>query len=128
MKPQVPEGYWDRPVVRQALLARDVAGIYRLLQRVGISQRRIAAWTEQSQSEISEILAGRQVSSYEVLSRIQVGLGIPPGRMGLLYDLETLTILGPSHPQWASVPEPFRLREVTPMETVIYNTPGPYWD
>lgn len=126
---QVPDGYWDHPRMRQALLTRDVAGIYHLLQRVGISQRRIAAWTEQSQSEISEILAGRQVNSYDVLSRIQQGLGIPAGRMGMQYDLETLVILGPSHPQWQHVPEPLRLRpEVSAIEAVIYGTEGPYWD
>jgi hypothetical protein len=56
--------------MREALARRDMAAVYRLLQRYGMSQRRIAAWTEQSQSEISEILGGRQVTaaSYDVLS------------------------------------------------------------
>jgi tetratricopeptide (TPR) repeat protein len=37
-------------------------------------------------SEVSEILKGRQVMSYDVLVRIAEGLGIPRGLMGLAYD------------------------------------------
>jgi transcriptional regulator with XRE-family HTH domain len=58
------------------------------LQRYGISQRRIAALTTQSQSEISEILAGRRVVSYDVLVRIADGLRVPRGWMGLAYEEE----------------------------------------
>jgi transcriptional regulator with XRE-family HTH domain len=39
-----------------------------------------------SQSEVSEILKGRQVMSHDVLVRIAEGLGIPRGLMGLAYD------------------------------------------
>lgn len=77
---------WERPQMRQALAARDMATVYRSLQRIGVSQRHIAALTAQSQSEISEILKGRQVMAYEVLGRIADGLGIPRGYMGLAYD------------------------------------------
>ncbi|GII77312.1 XRE family transcriptional regulator [Sphaerisporangium rufum] len=77
---------WERPAMRQALASRDIAGVYQLLQRVGVSQRRIAALTGQSQSEISEILNGRQVMAYDVLVRIADGLGVPRGYMGLAYD------------------------------------------
>ena len=49
---------------------------------------------------MSEILTGRRVVSYEVLERIYVGLLIPPGHMGMAYDLDTINLLGPSHPQW----------------------------
>ena len=80
---------WSRPDMRLALANRDVAAMYRILQRHGVSQRRIAAATEQSQSEISEILAGRHVCSYDVLARIAEGLSIPRGRMGLAYDDDT---------------------------------------
>jgi transcriptional regulator with XRE-family HTH domain len=76
---------WERSDMRQALAARDVAAIFRLLQQCGVSQRRIAALTGQSQSEISEILGGRQVMAYDVLARIADGLGIPRGYMGLAY-------------------------------------------
>ncbi|MGN9783441.1 hypothetical protein ACTMTF_18555 [Nonomuraea sp. ZG12] len=77
---------WDDSQMRQALYVRDMATVYRLLQRIGISQRHIATLTAQSQSEISEILKGRQVMAYDVLGRIADGLGIPRGYMGLAYD------------------------------------------
>lgn len=77
---------WDDPQMRQALYVRDMATVYRLLQRIGISQRHIATLTTQSQSEISEILKGRQVMAYDVLGRIADGLGIPRGYMGLAHD------------------------------------------
>ncbi|MEU6718281.1 helix-turn-helix transcriptional regulator [Nonomuraea sp. NPDC046802] len=80
-------GLWEHLAMRQALAARDIATVFRLLGGQGFSQRAIAARTGQSQSEISEIVgAGRQVMSYDVLSRIADGLGIPRGYMGLAYD------------------------------------------
>lgn len=72
---------------RALLACRDIAGIYRLLQRNGVSQRRIAALTGQSQSEVSEIMKGRRVLSYDVLVRIADGLGVPRARMGLGLDV-----------------------------------------
>ncbi|GII06261.1 XRE family transcriptional regulator [Planomonospora parontospora subsp. parontospora] len=86
---------WESPQMRQALSVRDMATVYRLLQRIGISQHRIAALTAQSQSEISEILKGRQVMAYEVLARIADGLGIPRGFMGLAYDACAGSLAGP---------------------------------
>ncbi len=80
--------------MRGALASRDIAGVFRLLQRVGVSQRRIAALTGQSQSEISEILSGRQVVSYDVLVRIADGLGVPRGHLGLAYDEATAQLIG----------------------------------
>jgi transcriptional regulator with XRE-family HTH domain len=58
-----------------------------------VAQRRIAAITDQSQSEVSEIIAGRRVVvSYDVLVRISDGLGVPrirqnadPGAKGSNY-------------------------------------------
>jgi predicted XRE-type DNA-binding protein len=80
---------WQRRDMRAALAVRDVATVYRLLQRYGLSQRAIAALTGQSQSEVSEVIAGRRrVVSYELLSRIAGGLGIPRGWMGLAYDAD----------------------------------------
>jgi transcriptional regulator with XRE-family HTH domain len=84
--------------MRAALAARDIAGVFKLLQRTGVSQRHIAALTAQSQSEISEILAGRQVSSYDLLLRIADGLGVPRGSLGLAYDDATSTLLGLTRP------------------------------
>ncbi|MEU4835431.1 helix-turn-helix transcriptional regulator [Streptosporangium sp. NPDC023615] len=83
---EIDGALWERPRMREALAVRDMATVYRSLQRIGVSQRRIAALTAQSQSEISEILKGRQVMAYEVLARIADGLGIPRGYMGLAYD------------------------------------------
>ncbi|MFC6080554.1 helix-turn-helix domain-containing protein [Sphaerisporangium aureirubrum] len=77
---------WERPAMRRALAERDVATVYLMLQHSGVSQRRLAALTGQSQSEISEILNGRQVMAYDVLVRIADGLGVPRGYMGLAYD------------------------------------------
>src|SRR5262249_10354818 len=72
---------------------RNISTVYRLLRKVGISQRHIAALTGQSQSEVSEILKGRQVMAYDVLVRISDGLNIPRGYMGLAYDPATATTM-----------------------------------
>jgi predicted XRE-type DNA-binding protein len=74
---------WEEAVMRRALAAHDIATVYRLLGRLGFSQQRIAELTGQGQSEVSAILHGRRVISYQVLSRIADGLGIPRGYLGL---------------------------------------------
>jgi transcriptional regulator with XRE-family HTH domain len=91
---RVDPALWQRQDMRAALAARDIAGVFRLLQRVGVSQRRIAALTGQSQSEISEILGGRHVVSYDVLARIADGLGVSRGHLGLAYDDTTARLVG----------------------------------
>jgi transcriptional regulator with XRE-family HTH domain len=75
--------WWERSDLRAALAVRDISAVYRALRDVGISQRQIAALTGQSQSEVSEILTGRQVMAYDVLERIAEGLSIPRELMGL---------------------------------------------
>lgn len=91
---------WNERRMRDALAARNVSEIYRQLRRVGVSQRQIAASTGQSQSEVSEILKGRQVMAYDVLARIADGLGIPRGYMGLAYDGATaMRVANSSDPQ-----------------------------
>src|SRR5262244_3990631 len=77
---------WGKPEIRAVLARRDIGALYRWLYRQGVSQRRIAELVGQSQSEVSEILAGRQVLAYDVLARIADGLGVPRGYMGLAYD------------------------------------------
>lgn len=75
---------YDREDVHQVLAALDIGALYRTLQDAGVSQRQIAALTGQSQSEVSDIIAGhRKVENYQVLTRIATGLGIPPHRIGL---------------------------------------------
>ncbi|MGH4009230.1 MAG: helix-turn-helix domain-containing protein [Pseudonocardiaceae bacterium] len=81
----VDPAVWEQSDTRAALAARDIGAVYRGLRKVGISQRQIARCTGQSQSEVSEILAGRRVVSYDVLVRIAEGLGIPRGFMGISY-------------------------------------------
>jgi transcriptional regulator with XRE-family HTH domain len=67
-----------------AAAKRDVGTIYQLLiASVGITQKQIAELTGQWQSEVSEVIGGRPVGSYDVLVRIAEGLGIPRGWMGL---------------------------------------------
>jgi len=75
--------------MRAALAARDIGTVYRLLGRLGVSQRRIAQLAGQSQSEVSEIRKGRQVRDVWVLERIADGLGIPRAWMGLSYGEQT---------------------------------------
>ncbi len=71
--------------MRAALAQRDISTVYRLLTQTGIPQRTIAELVGQSQSEVSEILKGRQVQAYDVLVRICTGLDIPRELMGLAY-------------------------------------------
>lgn len=73
------------PTARHALACRDIAEVYRILRDAGISQASIALATQQRESEVSEILAGRRVQSVAVLERIADGLGVPRGGMGLAY-------------------------------------------
>ena len=67
-------GVWDGERMRAALHRRDISEVYRLLCDAGATQRRIAAFTGQSQSEVSAIVAGRQVMAYDLLARIAEGL------------------------------------------------------
>jgi len=79
------QALWERPEMRAVLAARDVTRMYRLLQRQGYSQQRIAAMTGQSQPQVSAIIHGRRIMAYDVLSRIADGLNIPRGYLGLAY-------------------------------------------
>ncbi len=82
--PVDPALFW-RVDVRRLLAALDIGGLYRVLgAEAGISQRQIAALAGQSQSEVSEIVAGRRrVESHQVLVRIAEGFAIPRELMGL---------------------------------------------
>lgn len=69
--------------MRHALRNHDLAFVFRGLKGYGYSQRSIGELTQQSQSEISDIMGGREVLAYPVLVRIADGLRIPRGYMGL---------------------------------------------
>ncbi|MGH3833388.1 MAG: helix-turn-helix domain-containing protein [Pseudonocardiaceae bacterium] len=57
--------------------------MFRLLKRLGVSQREIGRRTGQSQSEVSDIMRGRQVLNVTVLERVCDGLEVPRGYMRL---------------------------------------------
>jgi hypothetical protein len=74
---------WQQQEMRTAVQVRNFTAIYRILQKQGYSQQRIAALTGQSQPEVSAIIHGRKVMAYDVILRIADGLGIPHGLAGL---------------------------------------------
>ncbi|MGB6161852.1 MAG: helix-turn-helix transcriptional regulator [Pseudonocardiaceae bacterium] len=85
MDPFGPE-FLDSDEVRAAVTALDIGALFQLLQRLGVTQRKIAELTGQSQSEVCAILKkGRQVSNVFVLRRIADGFGISRARMFLGY-------------------------------------------
>lgn len=77
---------WTDPALLAVLAERDIPRLFRLLRDRGISQRRISEHVRMGQSEVSEIINGRQVQSYDVLLRIATCLDLPRGAMGLAYD------------------------------------------
>jgi len=85
-----PREVWATDEMRQACARRDVAEVYQRLNAAGVSQRRLAAATGQSQSEVSEIMRRRRVvGDVGVLQRIADGLGVPRGWWGLAHTLPT---------------------------------------
>jgi transcriptional regulator with XRE-family HTH domain len=83
LAPPVAPEWYARPELAPALTGHDVGALFRALNEIGVSQRQIARLTGRSQPNISEIIHGRQVMSYEVLVAVSRGLGVPPERMGL---------------------------------------------
>jgi transcriptional regulator with XRE-family HTH domain len=73
------------PEMYRACVSRDITALFRAVVAGGMRHRELAELVGMGQSEISEILAGRRVSSYEVLLRVADGLGIKRGIMGLAY-------------------------------------------
>lgn len=75
----VPAQLWETDAVLDALAARDVAQLFRLIQReTRVSQTHLGVATGLSQAQVSEIIGGsRKVSSVDVLTRIAAGLCMP---------------------------------------------------
>ncbi|MGZ4603689.1 MAG: transcriptional regulator [Kineosporiaceae bacterium] len=92
-RPPLDPDLWQRADIRSALACRDLADVFKLLRRVGTSQRVIASLTGLAPSEVYEISRGRRVMAYDVLCRIADGLGVPRGYLGLAYDPETETFV-----------------------------------
>jgi len=81
--PPVASEWYARPELQPVLTGHDIGALFRALGETGVTQRQIARLTRRSQPNISEIIHGRQVMSYDVLVSITEGLGIPRERMGL---------------------------------------------
>ncbi|MFN2495398.1 MAG: helix-turn-helix domain-containing protein [Pseudonocardiaceae bacterium] len=82
--PPIDPELYERDDLRAAIAHHDFSTVYRALRdEQSLHQRRIADLTGQRQSEVSEILSGRQVLMYSVLRRIVTGLDIPPELAGL---------------------------------------------
>lgn len=83
-------GVWNGRPIGEFLQRRDVAAVFRFLHARGVSYGRIAALVGISSNRAAEIAKGiRQVTAYEVLERIAVGLSIPRPAMGLGRDAGT---------------------------------------
>ncbi len=76
---RVPEGFWLRDDVGDALNHRDIGALFRLLSsRVGASQTRIGTATGMSQGTVCLIMNdSRVVSAIDVLERVADGLAMP---------------------------------------------------
>ena len=104
----VPEQLWEAEPMLDALAARDIAQVFRLIQReTKVSQTHLGVATGLSQAQVSEIIGGtRRVSSIDVLTRICIGLCMPT-------DARTTLLLGErGHPIAAAAPPaPSRTRD-----------------
>ncbi|MGC4803724.1 helix-turn-helix domain-containing protein [Micromonospora sp. DT233] len=75
---QIPGHLWWDKAVRAALDARDVGALFRHVSRLAhASQTRIGAAVGLEQGYVSRIMAGRKVTSIDVLERIADGLRMP---------------------------------------------------
>ncbi|WP_425413030.1 helix-turn-helix domain-containing protein [Micromonospora citrea] len=75
---RIPGEFWSRERVRDVLRVRDIGVLFRLLSRhTGASQTRIGAAVGLEQGYVSRIIAGRKVTSIDVLERIADGCGMP---------------------------------------------------
>jgi transcriptional regulator with XRE-family HTH domain len=76
---KVPEGFWHRNDVAQALCSRDFATLFSLLRdQAGASQTQIGAATGIAQTRISEVMRRmRRLESIDVLHRVADGLDFP---------------------------------------------------
>ncbi len=108
------------PASRRALAQRDIAAVYRMLRDAGLSQASIAHATGQKQSEVSEIISGRQVQSVVLLERIADGLGVPRGWMGLAYAPDSAAIVQ-DEPQTEDLSDENLLRHAA---TVLWGRPS----
>ncbi|MEJ3742826.1 helix-turn-helix transcriptional regulator [Actinomycetes bacterium KLBMP 9797] len=80
------DGVYDGRPIREVLAARDIGAVFRFLKTRGMSRAAIAAATGLTETRVRAVAQGKQqVTSYEVLERIAVGLDIERGLLGLAY-------------------------------------------
>lgn len=81
----LPDWVWQKPDVREALRARNVGAIFRIVQQHGHSQGRIATACGMAQGRVKEIINGRrEVSQLDVFERVAEGLAMPDAARHLL--------------------------------------------
>jgi hypothetical protein len=70
---RIPEDAWSHGEVLAVLAVRDIGGLFRWIsQLTGASQSRIGAAVGLEQGYVSRIMAGRKVTSIDVLGACQV--------------------------------------------------------
>src|SRR5437016_51126 len=75
---EVPEAFWAFEAVRRALSTRDIGAVFRLVaHETGASQTQLGAAVGLDQGYVSRVMAGRKVTSIDVLERIADGLTMP---------------------------------------------------
>ncbi|KIR62661.1 MULTISPECIES: helix-turn-helix domain-containing protein [Micromonospora] len=75
---RIPEDAWSHGEVLAVLAVRDIGGLFRWIASLtGASQSRIGAAVGLEQGYISRIVAGRKVTSIDVLERIADGCRMP---------------------------------------------------
>ncbi|MFE9960595.1 helix-turn-helix domain-containing protein [Micromonospora sp. NPDC005299] len=82
---RIPVNVWFDKAVCESLSRRDIGALFRRLSRLtGASQTRIGAAVGLEQGYVSRVMAGRKITSIEVLERVADGLDMPDeSRMAL---------------------------------------------
>ena len=88
-RPLLDPALWQHADMRRALAARDLAAVFRLLRRVGTSQRTIAALTGLAPSEVYEISRGQAGDGLRRALPDRRRPGGPARVPGAAYDSET---------------------------------------
>lgn len=90
------EAVIDGRPASEVLAARDVGAIFRYLRGQGWSLTALCAATGLSETRIRSVMRRAQrITSYQVLERVALGLGIPRGAMGLAYTVDAGYGCGP---------------------------------
>lgn len=100
---QIGSEFWGDLSVRDALFQRDIAQLFRLVQKAtGASQTKVGIATGLSQAQVSEIISGKRVvTTIDVLRRIVSGLAMPVEAMAALLMSAEVAEVDAGH-----VPEP----------------------